>query len=295
MNLAPFSIVLGWMLPIAQVQPPTLPYFEESQPVVVQTAQPNEVAATTVRVPVSAAQLYYQRLAALQAGTLYTRVPRNSFQPAWEGVLENPTYEQWVALLAQEAKAIAAGQGENRLSVTIGDSLTLWLRPGLFDDDRLWLNQSIGGENTAKIRNRLTVLEETRPNSIFVMAGVNDLIGGRSDEAILTDYEEIIRQLRDHHPQARLVVQSILPTHHEAVSNDRIRTLNRELRAMSQEFGAMYLDLYPHFSDERGRLRSDLTTDGIHLSNGGYELWQLFIRQIDYQIMLDEKRSGSIE
>ncbi|MGC9504002.1 GDSL-type esterase/lipase family protein [Baaleninema sp.] len=294
MNPAYMSIVLGWMPLLAQVQPPSLPYFEELTPTVAQASE-SEVAGVPGRVPVSTAQLYQQRWAALRSGTLYTRQARDSFQPEWVRARNNPTYEQWVALLGQEAKAIAAGQGNNRLSVTIGDSLSLWLRPGLFEDDRLWLNQSIGGENTARIRHRISLLEGTRPSSIYIMAGVNDLIGNRSDEAILNDYQDILLQLRQNHPQAQLVVQSILPTRHEAVSNQRIRSINRELSAMSYQVGAIYLDLYPHFSDEAGQIRSELTTDGIHLSDGGYELWQNFIRQVEYQIMLDEKRSGAIE
>ncbi|MDC0833670.1 GDSL-type esterase/lipase family protein [Geitlerinema sp. CS-897] len=295
MNPASVSIVLGWMPLLAQVHPPSLPYFENPTTEIVSQASESEVAVVPGRVPVSTAQLYQQRLAALRSGTLYTRQARDSFQSDWIGARENPTYEQWVALLAQEAKAIAAGQGDNRLSVTIGDSLSLWLRPGLFEDDRLWLNQSIGGENTARIRNRLSLLEGTRPNSIYIMAGVNDLIGNRSDEEILTDYREILLQLHQNHPQARLVVQSILPTRHEAVSNLRIRSLNRELATMSYQIGAIYLDLYPHFSDEAGRMRSELTTDGIHLSDRGYDVWQNFIRQVEYQITIDEKRSQTIE
>lgn len=298
------ALVLGWLPTLAQVSPPTLPYFPENSPTTLEVAgdntestspaNPDLAANRDSRVPGSTAQLYQQRLAALSSGTLYTRLPRHSFQAFWENARETPTYEDWTALLGLEAKAIASGQGENRLCVTIGDSLTLWLRPGLFVGDNLWLNQGIGGDNTARIRHRVSLLQGTRPNSIFLMIGVNDLIAGRSNADILTNYDDIVGQLRDNHPDARIVVQSILPTDHHAVSNDRVRAINQQLAQMAQRHDAMYLDLYPHFSDEAGRLRAELTTDGIHLSDFGYEVWQSFLRQMDAQIAREERHSPPV-
>jgi lysophospholipase L1-like esterase len=126
------------------------------------------------------------------------------------------------------------------------------------------------------------------------MIGVNDLIAGRSNADILTNYDDIVGQLRDNHPDARIVVQSILPTDHHAVRNDRVRAINHQLAQMAQRHDAMYLDLYPHFSDEAGRLRAELTTDGIHLSDFGYEVWQSFLRQVDAQIAREERHSTPV-
>ncbi|MFP4220077.1 MAG: GDSL-type esterase/lipase family protein [Phormidium sp.] len=297
MNPLSLALILGTLPLFAQVMPPSLPRLLSEEEVISEietqgsSPSPRELAIAR-RVPNTTGQLYQQRLAALDAGQLYTRLPRHSFQEVWETARQTPTYEQWTALFREEARAMAAGQAQNRLCVTIGDSLTQWLPPGLFVGDRLWLNQGISGDNTARIRQRIGVLEGTRPDTIFVMAGVNDLIAGRSVQEVLFNYQDIIYQLRSRHPQADVVVQSILPTNHQAVSNQDIRAVNRELAEIARQQGAIFLDLYPHFSDESGRLISELSTDGIHLSDRGYDLWQTFLEGMEVQLFRDRLAVG---
>ncbi|MCA1991680.1 MAG: acylhydrolase, partial [Coleofasciculus sp. S288] len=70
--------------------------------------QPEFKPPSTVLSPTSGSQLYQQRLTALKAGKLYTRLPADSFQSVWaKGTvpLQQPTHEQWIRLLEQEAKA----------------------------------------------------------------------------------------------------------------------------------------------------------------------------------------------
>ncbi|OAB59548.1 hypothetical protein AY600_16455 [Phormidium willei BDU 130791] len=297
MNPLSLALILGTLPLFAQVMPPSLPRLLDREEAISEMAAQNPASTSTPmaiarRVPNTTGQLYQQRLAALDAGRLYTRLPRHSFQEIWEVARQNPTYDQWTALFREEARAMAAGQAQNRLCVTIGDSLTQWLPPGIFVGDRLWLNQGISGDNTARIRQRLGLLEGTRPNTIFVMAGINDLIAGRSVQEVLFNYQDIIYQLRSRHPQADVVVQSILPTDHQAVSNQDIRAVNRELAEIARQQGAIFLDLYPHFSDESGRLISALSTDGIHLSDRGYALWQSFLAQMEEQLSRDRLAVG---
>lgn len=297
MNPFSLALILGTLPLLSQVMPPSLPRLLGEEEVISEietqgmSSTVTEVAIAR-RVPNTTGQLYQQRLAALNAGRLYTRLPRHSFQEVWETARQNPTYDQWTDLFREEVRATVAGLGENRLCVTIGDSLTQWLPPGIFVGDRLWLNQGISGDNTARIRQRLGVLEGTRPDTIFVMAGVNDLIAGRSVQEVLFNYQDIIYQLRSRHPQADVVVQSILPTDHQAVSNQDIRAVNRELAEIARQQGAIFLDLYPHFSDESGRMLPELSTDGIHLSDRGYDLWQTFLEQIEAQLSRDRFAVG---
>jgi lysophospholipase L1-like esterase len=80
--------------------------------------------------------------------------------------------------------------------------------------------------------------------------------------------------LRQNHPESQIVVQSILPTRLSAIGSDRTRRLNQQVAVMAQQEGIGYLNLQPLFSDTDGQLRQDLTTDGIHLTHLGYEVWQ---------------------
>jgi lysophospholipase L1-like esterase len=210
---------------------------------------------------------------ALRQGKTYTRLPSSSFYEAWANATEQPTYEQWMGLLQREAQSMAKGQGKNRLTVLVGDSISQWYPIEQLAGDRFWLNQGISGDMTAGILRRLSAFDQTRPDRIYVMAGVNDLKNGRSDREILDNLQQMMQRLRRVHPQAQIVFQSILPTRWANISSDRTTQLNLKLAALAQQEGVSYLDLTPNFADSEGKLRRELTTDGLHLSPVGYVVW----------------------
>lgn len=268
-----------------------IPSAAQQLPEVVKNLQALPKPQAEVSSPTSGTQFYYQRLAALKTGKIYTRLPADSFQSLWtkgtatkELLLQKPTHEQWIRLLAQEAKAIAQGQGDNRLGIFVGDSLSMWLPTQGLPGGKLWLNQGISGENSSQILNRLSAFAQTRPDTIYVMAGTNDLRQGVSDEVILNNLRQIVSRLRINHPQAQVVVESILPTRLSSMASDteaaerlqasRIRNLNQQIAAIAQQEKAGYLNLNALFADSEGQMRPELTTDGIHLTSRGYQVWQ---------------------
>lgn len=206
------------------------------------------------------------------------------------------SYQQWVTLLGREAEVAAAQQPQN-LTILAGDSLSLWFPNELLPADRNWLNQGISGETSAGLLNRLDLFDQTQPTTIFLMIGINDLIRGIRDETILANQRLIIRYLRRVHPRTQIVVQSILPHSAEdatwagrdrllAISNSRIQELNRRLAIIAKQEGVSYLDLYPLFADEKGNLRPQLSTDGLHLNTEGYLVWRSAL-QLFIQLKLD--------
>ncbi|MBW4426609.1 MAG: G-D-S-L family lipolytic protein [Nostoc desertorum CM1-VF14] len=230
-------------------------------------------------------QLYYQRLAALKTGQIYTRVNSDNLQSLWESIRKRQlTYDDWKSLLALEARAIAQGQGANHLSILIGDSLSMWFPREKLPAGKLWLNQGISGDTSSGVLKRLKAFSATRPDVIYVMAGINDLRKGDSDDAILRNYRRIVRRLRQAHPQTQIIVQSILPTRLPKLSNSRIRQINTQLTLIAKQEGANYLNIYSWFTDMEGNLRSELTTDGLHLSQEGYDVWRSALQQIEYRL-----------
>ncbi|MGK7891400.1 MAG: GDSL-type esterase/lipase family protein [Leptolyngbyaceae cyanobacterium] len=224
-------------------------------------------------------QLFQQRWAALQSGQTYTRLPVNSFAEQWRGRHQQATYEEWLKLLDREAWAMAHGQGNNRLTVIVGDSLSLWMPTEFMPRHRFWLNQAVSGETAASMTKRLHVFADTNPDVIHVMAGINDLKNGASDRDILMALQTLMHQLRQQHPEAKVVIHSILPTRLTHLPSDRIRTLNRYIAYVANREGTHFLDLQPYFTDDQGLLRQELTTDGLHLNYQGYALWQSIMHQ----------------
>ncbi|MBF2076687.1 MAG: hypothetical protein IGS50_23405 [Synechococcales cyanobacterium C42_A2020_086] len=237
------------------------------------SAMPIVARATTPR-PRSGSQLYAQRWAALKAGQIYTRLAVNSFQAVWQQATRQPTYEEWVALLKQEAQSLAYGQGTNRLTVLVGDSHALWFPSEQLTQDRLWLNQGISGDTTAGVLKRISAFRPTRPDSIHVMVGINDLRKGATDGEVLANLRQIMRQLRQDHPSARVYIHSILPTRSIGIPAQRIRWLNHHIATVTRQEGVHFIDLQPAFADADGNLRASLTTDGLHLNARGYQTWQ---------------------
>ncbi|HLO88023.1 MAG TPA: SGNH/GDSL hydrolase family protein [Nostocaceae cyanobacterium] len=230
-------------------------------------------------------QLYYQRLASLKTGQIYTRVDNGNSQSLWELADKHKlTYEDWKSLLVMEARAIAKGQGKNRLSILVGDSLSMWFPKEKLPSGKLWLNQGISGDSSAGVLRRLSAFNATRPEIIYIMVGINDLRKGNSDESILTNYHQIINRLRKAHPSTQIVVLSILPVRLTTISNSHIRHLNTQLALLAKQQGANYLDIHRWFTDFEGNLRPELTTDGLHLSPQGYDVWRIALQQIEYKI-----------
>lgn len=248
--------------------------------------QPATPPTPTLR-PQSGSELYVQRLAALRTGHLYTRLPQDSFAAAWQGATQQPTYEQWRQLLAQEANVVARKNDDRPVGIIVGDSLSLWFpsdRLPLNTSEHIWLNQAISGETTRQILQRLGDFATTRPRVIYVMAGVNDLKNGVSDADILANLTEIVTRLQRQHPQAKIVLQSILPTRRFGLPRDRITTLNQQLAAIAHQKQVYYLDVYQPMADPDGGLRADLTTDGLHLNQKGYATWQTALQQSELKI-----------
>jgi lysophospholipase L1-like esterase len=233
---------------------------------------------------ISGYQLYYQRLAALKTGQIYTRTYDDSQSSSELSKKPELTYEDWKNLLALEAKAVTKGQGQNYLSIIVGDSLSMWFPPEKLPSGKLWLNQGISGDTSGGILKRLGAFSATRPEIIYVMAGINDLRKGVNDETILRNHRQIIRNLRQAHPNTQIIVQSILPTSLTTISNSRIRKINSQLALIAKQEGANYLNIHSWFTNFEGNLRQELTTDGLHLSREGYDIWRSALEQVEFKV-----------
>lgn len=209
------------------------------------------------------------------------------------------TYEQWLDQLKQEA-TVAADRQPERLTILAGDSISLWFPSDLLPPDRNWLNQGISGETSSGLLKRLSLFDQTKPETIFIMVGINDLLRGTSDQAILDNQQQIVRELDAAHPQAQIVLQSILPRAEDSnwegrerllsISNQRIQDLNEQLESLARQEGIYFLDLYPLFANPEGDLRPNLTTDGLHLNPAGYQTWSIALQVYSREVLdLDDQ------
>ena len=172
--------------------------------------------------------------------------------------------------------------------VFVGDSMTDegdWSR--LFPKVNT-VNRGIGGDTTLGLLNRLDTIVDLNPEKIFLMIGTNDLCFNRSIEETIESYNQILKTLHEKLPHSAIYIESVLPFNDEIFPSVYLRTnpnilqLNDELRKLAEKYGDEYIDLVPVFQDEAGRLPQELTSDGLHLNERGYELWH---RQIEPFVM----------
>jgi lysophospholipase L1-like esterase len=146
-------------------------------------------------------------------------------------------------------------------------------------------NRGISADNTFGILHRLEEVTASKPEKIFILIGINDLSKETPVEVILNNYRRIVEKVIEDSPQTSIYLQSVLPTNNEfdhfprAQNKDHlIRELNAGIKKLAGQFNQTFIDLYPHFLDEEGRLSIKYTNDGLHLMGEGYVLWANLLR-----------------
>ena len=151
-------------------------------------------------------------------------------------------------------------------------------------------NRGIGGDNTFGMIDRLPDILKSKPRKIFLMAGINDLMGGQPVDTIVMNITRMADMVHEAVPGCRLYIQSVLPVNTRRLAypglkghNPQVRALNARLvRLCDAKPWCTFVDLAPLLSDADGELRIDLTKDGIHLHPAGYVIWTDYLKKQKY-------------
>jgi lysophospholipase L1-like esterase len=205
-------------------------------------------------------------------------------------------------------------QDRTRMAATrlvfVGDSITdFWL----FDDDpwvsgrkfgrQVWnesfagsppqnlaLNIGISGDRTEHILHRIQPREGgglghldapgLKPEFLVVMLGINNTWAAESPvaDSVFEGVHAVLMAAHERQPQARIVLQSILPTNDPLKNREVVQVVNQRLQALarSPQWSAFtsWLDLTPGFVDAQGQQVAALFTDGLHPNQTGYRIWR---------------------
>lgn len=130
----------------------------------------------------------------------------------------------------------------------------------------------------------LDALDGMEFSKVYVMLGINEL-GWPHSEQFHDQFCKIVDRIRASHPNAAIVLQSILPvsSHQDAkgnyVNNGRIAEYNAVIAQVAQEKGCTYLDVGAGLADSNGYLPSGDNFDGIHLNVSGCKKWLQFLKE----------------
>lgn len=155
----------------------------------------------------------------------------------------------------------------------VGNSLTQRFDTNKWFGKPNFKNRGIGLNKTTDILDRLDEIVESDPLMILLMIGINDLPSNRLD-TILQHYQEILQTIKTSTPNTEVVVQSILPTVDNSMTqvDKQILELNPKIKQLATEFGYRYLDLHTLIMQHPDR-SSLYVNDQVHLNEQGYQLW----------------------
>lgn len=153
------------------------------------------------------------------------------------------------------------------------------------------LNLGISGDRTEHVLYRILPASagglgqldppELKPDVILVLIGVNNTWAEETPvvDSVVAGIVQVLAAVHARKPDARIVLQSLIPTNDAAKNRDVLLPVNRRIAdlAASPQFSGFvsYLDLYPLFVDAAGQQNGGyFVTDGVHPNQAGYRVWR---------------------
>ena len=195
--------------------------------------------------------------------------------------------------------------------VFLGDSITdfwqlgdnPWVRGQRFGIDR-WkpafveglpenkaLNMGISGDRTEHVLHRIQPkaeggmgqldAPELNPEFIVLMIGINNTWAQEDPvvDSVVAGIASVVDAVHARKPKARIILQSLLPTHEAERNRNVVLPVNSRISALAGQnpYSAYvtYLNLYPLFTDAGGLQKKEFfVSDGVHPSDAGYRAWR---------------------
>lgn len=194
--------------------------------------------------------------------------------------------ENW--LLKEQEKIQTKYRELNRISVIepsiifIGDSIIEYYPlQELLGTSKAIVNRGIRGYQTGLLLKNLDAhLYGDAVDQIVLLIGTNDIGKDVPMTEALNNLESVIQTISRDYPLSQIKLMSILPVHEgdeykQTVyirKNDTIKAWNQAYQELASAYMQVeYVSVFEKLLDQEGQLKSDYTTDGLHLSVSGYQ------------------------
>ena len=165
--------------------------------------------------------------------------------------------------------------------VFYGDSITDGWKLPLSFPDKPYVNRGIGGQTTPQMLVRLFPdVISLKPAAMILLAGTNDIARntGPTTQTMIAQNMQAMTELAQLHG-IKVILCSVLPISDYTTRPQTgkrppadILKLNAWLKEYAAKSGAIYVDYYSAFADEKGWLKDGFSGDGLHPNAKGYEL-----------------------
>lgn len=220
---------------------------------------------------------------------LKTLKPGKSVEYRIVGPASFPTYTLTGIEIEDGFELEAPSRQREKVYVALGDSISHGLRKDNTCQTWPWLvaeslnlelyNIAVGGSN-ANVDQVVPVTKLPKIDLMTILWGYNDCINkGKSVEEYLEDMNNVLDEIRRHHPKAKIFVLNLLQTeNHQSKKTeftvDDFREAVRKL--VVSRVSASDKDIYLIASDTATNTEDDLN-DVVHLSHSGAEKLATFV------------------
>ena len=194
--------------------------------------------------------------------------------------------ENW--LLKEQEKIQTKYREINQISVIepdiifIGDSIVEYFPlQELLGTSKTIVNRGIRGYQTGLLLDNLDAhLYGDAVDQIVILIGTNDIGKDIPMSQALTNLESVIQSISRDYPLSQIKLVSILPVNEEEDfkqtvyirTNEKIKVWNQAYQELASAYMQVeYVSVFDKLLDQEGQLKSDYTTDGLHLSVSGYQ------------------------
>lgn len=157
--------------------------------------------------------------------------------------------------------------------VMVGDSITAGGRWHEWFPQHRIINRGIGGDIIWGVRQRVPEILSRKPQAIFLMIGINDVLMRNTNDQVLPLYEDVVAKLVG--PGRTVYVQSVLDCGGRCDDEQRaqVAPLNAGIAKIAARYGAVFIDLNATMGGARG-MPATYSWDGVHLTAKGYAQWR---------------------
>lgn len=142
-------------------------------------------------------------------------------------------------------------------------------------------NRGISGDEVMGVYDRLHQILPGHPAKLCLLIGVNDISHDLTADSIVSMIRITIERIQQESPETKLYLQSLLPINESFGRYKKltgktaiIPEINAQLEVLAKQKEITYVNLFPLFTEKGTNiLRSDLTSDGLHLKEEGYKIW----------------------
>lgn len=148
------------------------------------------------------------------------------------------------------------------------------------------IHNAISGAVTLKLRGKSAtpaqIVEGTGAEKAFITLGHND-IGIFGIEDTISCWEQVTDEMLEVNPELEIYVQSLTPFYKNSGGKRKnaqtVMDYNEALKAMCEERGFTYIDIFSSLADENGDLLPQYSRDRyVHLTIGAGEVWGAALR-----------------